>query len=133
MMMTTTLSLAKKKRKNKQMKRTAARSGLLVVLMVLVTGFALAQSTAAKSLQGKVFAANDSPLSGAIVYLQDSKTNSIRSFISTDDGSYRFGQLAPDTDYEIWAQYKSAKSPTKSISSYDRRNPVIIDLHIKAN
>lgn len=118
------------------MRRAPARSGLFLILLVLVcglavSGFALAQSTASKSLQGKVLAANNTPLSGAIVYLQDNKTNSIRSFISTEDGSYRFGQLAPDSDYQVWAQYKNAKSPTKTISSYDSRTRVIIDLHIK--
>ena len=66
-----------------------------------------------------------------IVYLQDNKTNSIRSFISTDDGSYRFGQLSPDTDYQVWARYKNEKSETKPISSYDSRKQVTIDLHFK--
>jgi hypothetical protein len=107
-------------------------SVFLLSFLALATAFALAQSSAAKSLQGKVLGSGESPLSGAIVYLQDSKSNSIRSFISTNDGSYRFGQLASDTDYQVWAQYKNAKSPTKTISSYDSRKQVTIDLHVTA-
>lgn len=111
-------------------KKTAARTGLVVLIMALATGIALAQSNTLKTLQGKVFSGSN-PLSGAIVYLQDSKTNSIRSFISTSDGSYRFGQLTSDTDYQVWAQFKDAKSATKSVNAYDSRKLIVIDLHIK--
>ena len=74
-----------------------------------------------------------SVLSGAIIYLQDSKANAIRSFIATQDGSYRFGQISPDIDYTVWAKYNEVKSPTKTISSFDSRKNVTIDLHIKTN
>lgn len=101
------------------------------LIIVLGTGLAIAQHVTTKTLQGKVLGSSDAPLSGAIVYLQDSKTNSIRTFISTSDGSYRFGQLSPDTDYTVWARYKNDKSGTKPVSSYDSRTQVTIDLHIK--
>jgi hypothetical protein len=113
------------------MSKLAARSVLIALSLALISTFALAQKTTTKTLQGKVLGSGDAPLAGAIVYLEDSKTNEIRSFISTSDGSYRFGQLSPDTDYHVWAQYKNEKSPTKPISSYDSRKQVTIDLHIK--
>jgi hypothetical protein len=113
------------------MTKTAVRGALVALLLVLVSAAALAQSNAMKTLQGKVLGSGDAPLSGAIVYLEDGKTNDIRSFISTDDGSYRFGQLSSDIDYQVWARYKNEKSPTKPISSYDSRKQVVIDLHIK--
>jgi hypothetical protein len=90
-----------------------------------------AAQTTARTLQGKVLSNSDKPLSGAIVYLKDDRTNSIRSFISTSDGSYHFGQLARDTDYQVWARYKDAKSDTKGISSYESRNKVVINFRIK--
>jgi hypothetical protein len=113
------------------MKKTSVRLSLLFLFASLITGIALAQSNATKTLQGKVLGSGETPLSGAIVYLKDGKTNDIRSFISISDGSYRFGQLASDTDYQVWAQYKNAKSATKTVSSYNSRTQVIIDLHIK--
>lgn len=113
------------------MRKTAVRTITALVIMTLAAGLALAQSGKTKTLQGKVFGSNDAPISGAIVYLQDDKTNDIRSFISIADGSYRFGQLAPDTDYKVWARYKDEKSGTKVVSSYDSRTQVFIDLHIK--
>lgn len=113
------------------MRKTAARIILPVLIMALVSALAIAEKTTTKTLQGKVFGSGDIPLSGAIVYLEDSKTNDIRSFISTSDGSYRFGQLSTDTDYQVWAQFKNAKSATRPVSSYDSRTEVFIDLHIK--
>jgi hypothetical protein len=104
----------------------------LFLLCLLVTG-ALAQNTKFKTLDGKVLADGDVPLPSAIVYLQDSRSNSIRTFIATQDGSYRFGQIAPDLDYTVWAKYKDAQSSTKTISAYDSRRQLTINLHIKTN
>lgn len=103
---------------------------LLAFFMVPMFALAAAQSSA-RTLQGKVLNSSDKPLSGAIVYLKDDRTNSIRSFISTADGSYHFGQLARDTDYQVWARYKDSKSDTKGISSYDSRDKVVINFRIK--
>jgi hypothetical protein len=115
------------------MRKFVAASSLSVVLLMLAASAAVAQSRAMKVLDGKVFGNGEAPLVNAIVYLQSSKDNSIRSFISTADGSYRFGQVSPDVDYQVWAQYKNVKSPTKTISSFDSRKQVTIDLHIKAD
>ena len=113
------------------MSKTAVRSITALVIITLATGLALAQSGKTKTLQGKVFGSNDAPISGAIVYLENDKTKDIRSFISIADGSYRFGQLAPDTDYKVWARYKNEKSGTKAVSSYDSRTQLVINLNIK--
>ena len=114
------------------MRKLIRCSSLAAALFLLIAGVAVAQNKA-KTLEGKVFGNEITPLPGAIVYLQDSKANTIRSFIAIEDGSYRFGQISPDIDYQLWAKYKDAKSPTKTISSYDSRKQVTIDLHIKAD
>src|SRR5690348_16058621 len=102
----------------------------IVPMLAMAAGGREAEPTT-RTLQGKVLSSSDKPLSGAIVYLQDGKTNSIRSFISTADGSYHFGQLAKDTDYQVWARYNNIKSDTKGISSYDSRNKVVINFRMK--
>ena len=86
--------------------------------------------TAAKVVEGKVFDAGETPLPGAIIYLQDQKTNVIKTFIATENGSYRFGQLPADTDYKIWARYKGDESKSKLISSFDSRLDVTQDFHV---
>ncbi len=100
-----------------------------LLLSVLATPAAQAQN-AAKSVQGKVYSANDQALSGAIVYLQNNSTNVVKSFITTGDGSYRFGQLPADVDYKIWARYKNQQSKSRIISSFDSKLNVTMDFHI---
>jgi len=112
--------------------RTAALAALfLIIAAALPPAHAGDQDFGLKNLQGKVFDAKDAPLAGAIVYLQNSRNNDIKTFISGDDGSYRFAALSADTDYTVWAAYKGKKSPTKAVSSFDTRKQVYIDLHIK--
>jgi hypothetical protein len=89
-----------------------------------------AQDYGLKNLQGKVYDGKDT-VQGAIVYLQNSRNNDVKTFISANDGSYRFAALSADTDYTLWAAYKGKKSPTKEVSSFDSRKQVYIDLHFK--
>jgi hypothetical protein len=84
-----------------------------------------------KTVQGRVLEDGDKPVVGAIVYLQDGRTNNIRSFVSVEGGNYRFGQLSMDTDYQLWAGFKDRKSPVKNISSFDAKKQLVIDLHLK--
>jgi hypothetical protein len=90
-----------------------------------------AQDFGVKQLQGKVFGASDAPLSGATVYLENSRNNDIKSYITETDGGYHFANLSADTDYTVWAAFKGKKSPVKTVSSFDSRKNVFIDLHIK--
>ncbi|HLH35892.1 MAG TPA: carboxypeptidase-like regulatory domain-containing protein [Alloacidobacterium sp.] len=104
---------------------------VLMAIFVLAPVAGMAQSNAVRSVEGKVYGPQDTPQQSAVVYLQDSKTNSIKSFISTQDGSYRFGQLSTDVDYQLWAEYKGKKSDKKNISSFNSKKQLVIDLHIK--
>ena len=100
---------------------------------VLVAAIAAPQAqaqTAAKTIEGKVLNGSGAPLPGGIVYLQDQKTNVVKTFIATADGTYRFGQLPADTDYKIWARYKDDQSKSRLISSFDAKLNVTIDFHV---
>ncbi len=81
-------------------------------------------------VHGKVEDKAGAPIKGAVVYLQDSRSSSVRSAISIDDGSYRFVQLSQNTDYQLWAKVEGKKSKTRSISSFDSKNDFTIDLKI---
>jgi hypothetical protein len=111
--------------------RPLHRATLLVAALFLVAAAAAAQDFGVKQLQGKVLGAEDAPLSGAIVYLQNSRNNDIKSYITETDGSYHFANLSADTDYTVWAAFKGKKSSVKTISSFDSRKNVFIDLHIR--
>jgi hypothetical protein len=112
-----------------RVKSTQIAALVVIVACMLMAAAGIAQN-AMRSVEGKVYA-QSAPLRSAVVYLQDTKTNNIKSFISTQDGSYRFGQLSPDIDYQLWAEFKSKKSEKKTISSFNSKTQLVIDLHIK--
>ena len=103
------------------------RFSLTALCLLVLFAFPLAKIHAqglgqwARVVQGKVVDSDEKPRPDAIVYLQNQKTQEIKTYITTADGSYRFGQLSTDLDYEVWAKYQGQKSKTKSISSFDSK------------
>ena len=85
-----------------------------------------------RSLVGFVFDRNDKPLPNAIVYLKNTKTLTVRTFIAENDASYRFHALSPNVDYEVWAEYQGKKSDTKTLSSFDTRPNTRINLKVNS-
>ncbi len=92
--------------------------------------FAQQRGPVQRVVQGKVMDKAEAALQGAVVYLKDGHSLAVKSFISDDQGAYRFGQLAQNTDYEIWAESNGKKSPVKTISSFDSKNQFFINLKI---
>lgn len=80
-------------------------------------------------LYGKVLDQHDNPVPNAVVYLTNSRTHAVKTYIIGEDGTYRFPGLA-SVDYEVYAQYNGHKSDTKSVSQFDDRPQVYIDLKI---
>ena len=91
---------------------------------------AAAQAAASRTVQGKVVNKGEAPIKGAVVHLKDTRTLTQKSFITPDDGEYRFGQLNSNTDYEIWAEQDGKKSSVKTISSFDTKNTFTVILKI---
>jgi Carboxypeptidase regulatory-like domain len=119
-------------------RRSLRLGGFFVAALLLLATAGVASNARAqdqgfgvKQLQGKVLGAQNAILSGAIVYLENSRNNDIKSYITETDGAYHFANLSADTDYTLWASFKGRKSSVKTISSFDSRKNVFIDLHIK--
>ena len=83
-------------------------------------------------LTGKVLDAGDNPLPNAVVYLTNTHTRSVKTYIVGPDGAYRFPALQPSVDYEVYAQYDNRKSGTKTVSQFDDRQQVYISLKVNA-
>src|ERR1700678_1058969 len=81
-------------------------------------------------LTGKVLDSGDNPLPNAVVYLTNSHTRSVKTYIVVADGAYRFPALLPSIDYEVYAQFNDHKSGTKTVSQFDDRAQVYISLKI---
>lgn len=111
-------------------RRAGLGFALLFVLAAMAPG-SRAQDFGVKDLNGKILSAQDAPLNGAVVYLENTRNNDIKSFITEADGAYHFANLSADTDYSVWAAFHGKKSPTKTVSAFDSRKKVFLDLHIK--
>jgi hypothetical protein len=116
------------------MKRHAA-----VALVVLFMGLAVASQPAdakdksgdaGRLLTGRVVDKQDAPLPSSVVYLANTRTRAVKTFIVGQDGEYHFPALSPNVDYEVYAQYKDRKSDTKTVSQFDTRPTVNINLKI---
>jgi hypothetical protein len=71
---------------------------------------------------------HDNPLPDAVVYLSDSRTRNMKTYIVGPDGAFHFPELSPNIDYEVYALYKGLKSDTKTVSQFDDRKQLNIIL-----
>jgi hypothetical protein len=83
-------------------------------------------------LTGKVLDGGDNPLPNAVVYLTNTRTRSVKTYIVGPDGVYRFPALQPSIDYEVYAQFDNRKSGIKTVSQFDDRTQVYISLKVNA-
>ena len=81
-------------------------------------------------LFGKVLDPQDNPLPDAVVYVTNTRTRTVKTYIVGPDGSFRFPALSTAVDYEVYAQYKTHKSDTKSVSQFDDRSQVSLNLKV---
>jgi hypothetical protein len=88
------------------------------------------EKTVGRLLFGKVLDPQDNPLPDAVVYVTNTRNRTVKTYICGADGSYRFPALSSAVDYEVYAQYKGKKSDTKSVSQFDDRSQVYLDLKI---
>jgi hypothetical protein len=118
-------------RQGSLIKALTVTCGLLVVLGVVSNAAADKKDKAVgRLLLGKVLDPQDNPLPDAIVYLTNTRTRSVKTYIVGPDGTYRFPALSTAIDYEVYAQYKDRKSDTKSVSQFDDRSQVYVDLKV---
>lgn len=117
------------------MKRTSSstpRVNLFLSLMAIAAAVLLLAAPFAAQAQknlpqeriatGKVVNKDGDPIAGAIVYLKNSRSAGVKTYIADDDGTFRFGELSQDTDYELWAESNGVRSKSREISSFDNEN-----------
>lgn len=110
-----------------------AFSCLALLIVALVSNMALADKkdkSTGRLLLGKVLDKQDNPLPDAVVYVTNTRTRAVKTYIVGKDGSYRFPALSNAVDYEVYAQYHGKKSDTKGVSQFDDRSQVYVDLRV---
>jgi carboxypeptidase family protein len=118
------------------MKKAMLVTGLVVLFSALLAATPPPQFGRApkgettRVLTGKVLDRGDNPIPNAVVYLTNSRTRAVKTYIVGGDGGYRFPALQPSIDYEVYAQHEGHKSDTKTVSQFDDRQQVSIVLKI---
>ncbi|MEO7651944.1 MAG: carboxypeptidase-like regulatory domain-containing protein, partial [Bryobacteraceae bacterium] len=118
--------------------KNVKRRWLLAVLVVAITSASLlaqkkkGEEDNFRMVQGNVTDVLDNAVQGAVVQLKNSKTLQVRSFITQDQGTYRFQALDPNVDYTLKAEFQGAASQVRTLSSFDSRKQPVINLKLEA-
>jgi hypothetical protein len=118
---------------SKKIKFAAALA--LLLLMVVSAAFVHGQDdqspdSGLRTVSGAVLDKNEDPLRDAVVYLQNVRTLTVKTYISNQDGEYRFSGLDPNVDYEIHAEHDDLTSSNHTISSFDNRKVINVTLKV---
>jgi hypothetical protein len=114
---------------------TKAVKAVAVVLLAFTVSMAIAQKkgdTGTRSVEGVVTNSDESPAAGAVVQLENTKTQNIRSYITKEDGKYYFYELSTEVDYKLKAERNGLSSGSKTLSSFDGRKQATINLKLNA-
>lgn len=119
-------------------KALAVLAGLMLAVTVAVAQLPAPQFRQVKDrapqtriLTGMVSNQQGNPLADSVVYLTNTRTMGVKTYIVGKDGMYRFPSLSPNIDYQVYAQYQSHKSDTKTLSSFDSRPNAVINLKVE--
>lgn len=90
------------------------------------------QDDGTRLVRGVVRDPADNLVDAAVVKVKDTKSLSIRSYITKADGAYSFQGLSIGTDYELRAELKDGTaSSVKVLSVYDTRREAVINLKLE--
>ena len=118
------------------MKKTIIATSLLLLFSILALASPPPQfgnrpkADNTRLLTGRVLDHSENPLPNAVVYLTNTRTRAVKTYIVSQDGSYRFPALQPNLDYEVYAQHNGRKSDVKTVSQFDDRSQVSLNLKI---
>ena len=84
-----------------------------------------------KTLHGSVIDKDENPVPSSVVYLKNVKSQAVKTYIADEAGNYRFSGLDPNADYEIHAEKDGASSSTRTISSFDTKKELVLNLKIE--
>ena len=111
--------------------QTIALCAFVLALFAVPGAFAKTKDTTpGRLLTGKILDKQDNAVVNAVVYVTDTRTRAVKTYIVGPDGTYRFPALATNVDYEIYAQSNGKTSDTKRMSQFDDRKVVEIILRI---
>jgi len=119
------------------MKNTTLLSSVAILFLCAFCALSAEQKkdkdrdTATRRLSGIVQTGDEKPVAGAIVKIKNRTNLQIRSFITLQDGKYQFQNLSTGVDYEIQAEFQDMASAKRTLSVFDSRQNVVMNLTLE--
>ena len=116
--------------------RASCGLALLLALTTLATSRLSARNqdrkgeAALRTIHGTVVDKSENPAPSAVVYLLNVKTQTVKTYIADDAGTYRFSGLDPNVDYEVHAEHNDMTSSNRTVSSFDSRHDIDVTLKL---
>lgn len=114
-----------------------SRALIRLIAFVLAAAFALPGAAQDKksdaqlrTIRGTVLDKDETPRPSGVVYLLNTKTQAVKTYIADEAGNYRFSGLDPNVDYEVHAEHEDMTSATRTVSSFDSRRDVELVLKL---
>jgi hypothetical protein len=83
-----------------------------------------------RTVHGTVSDKSENPVPNSIVFLKNVRTSAVSSRFADGDGNYRFSGLDPNADYEVHAELDEMKSASKTVSSFESRKDIVLNLKL---
>lgn len=103
---------------------------LFSLVASLATGQDPKKESQLRTVHGVVLDKSENLVSESVVYLKNDRTNVVRTLYTDNSGKYRFSGLDPNTDYEVYAQKDDSQSANHTITSFDSRKDITLNLKI---
>jgi Carboxypeptidase regulatory-like domain len=117
--------------------RRLGRVAVVCLGLLLMGGMAVAQDSKQdkkeaqlRTVHGTVSDKSENPVPNSIVFLKNVRTNAVSSRFADSDGNYRFSGLDPNADYEVHAELDDLKSASKTVSSFESRKDIVLNLKL---
>jgi hypothetical protein len=83
-----------------------------------------------RTIRGTVLDKDETPRPSGVVYLLNTKSQAVKTYIADEAGNYRFSGLDPNVDYEVHAEHEDMTSSTHTVSSFDSRRDIELVLKL---
>jgi hypothetical protein len=112
---------------------TTSRKLALSVGFLLIAAVTFAQGKKGVELRtvtGTVVDKDEVPVDSGVVYLKNTRTQDVKTYITDKLGEFRFSGLDLNTDYELHAEREGWTSIVRPISNFDTRKEVVFTLKL---
>jgi hypothetical protein len=111
-------------------KRFLFMAAILTLASVAAVAQGAKREAQLRTVHGIVLDKSENLISESVVFLKNTRTNVVRSSYTDNTGKYRFSGLDPNADYELHAEKDGFQSATHTITSFDSRKDITLNLKI---